>query len=41
VADLTFPPGVTVKLRVNARNGAGESGPSPVVTVEVPQAAAA
>ena len=41
VADLEFPPGVTVKLRVKARNSAGESAPSPVVTQAVPQAAAA
>jgi hypothetical protein len=41
VADLTFTPGVRVRLRVKARNSAGESGPSPVVEVEVPQAEAA
>ena len=39
VADLEFPPGVEVRLRVRARNAAGDSGPSPVVTILVPTAA--
>jgi hypothetical protein len=41
VADLEFPPGSTVRLRVKARNAAGESGFSPVVEVLVPVAVAA
>ena len=41
VADLEFPPGATVRLRVKARNAAGESGASPVVEVQVPVAVAA
>ncbi len=41
VADLEFPPGSTVRLRVKARNAAGESGFSPVVEVTVPVAVAA
>lgn len=41
VADLTFPPGAVVRIRVRARNAAGEAGPSPVVEVTVPVAAAA
>ena len=41
VADLEFPPGSAVRLRVKARNGAGESGFSPAVEVLVPVAVAA
>jgi len=41
VADLIFTPGATVRIRLRARNAAGESGPSPVVEVLVPVAAAA
>jgi hypothetical protein len=36
VGDLELTPGATVRLRVRARNAAGESGPSPVVEVLVP-----
>lgn len=41
VGDLVLTPGATVRIRVRARNAAGESGPSPVVEVTVPVAAAA
>lgn len=41
VGDLVLTPGATVHVRVRARNAAGESGPSPVVEVQVPVAAAA
>lgn len=41
VADLLFAPGVFVRLRVRARNAAGDSGPSPVAQITVPAAAAA
>ena len=41
VADLEFTPGVTVRLRVKARNSAGESSPSPVVEITVAVAVAA
>jgi hypothetical protein len=41
VADLEFPPGSAVRLRVRARNAAGDSAVSPVVEVVVPVAAAA
>ncbi len=41
VADLVLTPGAQVRIRVRARNAAGESGPSPVATVTVPVAVAA
>lgn len=41
VGDLSLTPGTAVRIRVRARNAAGESGPSPVAEVLVPVAAAA
>ena len=41
VADLVLTPGASVRIRVKARNAAGQSAPSPIVEVMVPMAAAA
>jgi hypothetical protein len=41
VADMELTPGAAVRIRVRARNSAGESGPSPVATVTVAVAATA
>jgi hypothetical protein len=41
VADVALTPGASVRIRVRARNSAGESGPSPVASVTVPVTAAA
>jgi hypothetical protein len=41
VADLVLTPRANVRIRVKARNAAGQSAPSPFVEVTVPMAAAA